>query len=343
MLALQKATSGAWVSHKAMMKRYGKAFRLFTAAGFSLFVQDGYAQVYPVKPIRLIVPFAPGGANDIIARVVSQRLAEPLGQQVIVENRGGAGGAIGAELVARSPADGYILLLANPGPNAINPLLQPKTPYDPIKDFSMVTLMAVSPQVLVVHPSLPVRSAKELVALARSKPGQINYGSSGTGAITHLAMEFFKARTKTDMVHIPYQGANLALTALIGGQVSTMFAALGSITAMLGTHKIRAIGVAANERTPLLPDVPTIAAGGISDFEVVNWFGILGPAGMPRPVIDRLNQTINRVVQSAETRERFAALGFAPRGTTPEELENHIKSELARWSSVIKTQAIKPE
>jgi tripartite-type tricarboxylate transporter receptor subunit TctC len=312
------------------------------AAGFYR-VADVTTQSYPVKPIRLIVPFAPGGANDIIARVVSQRMAEPLGQQVVVENRGGAGGAIGAELVARSPADGYILLLANPGPNAINPLLQPKTPYDPIKDFSMITLMAVSPQVLVVHPSLPVRSAKELVALARSKPGQINYGSSGTGAITHLAMEFFKARTKTDMVHIPYQGANVALTALFGGQVSTMFAALGSISTMLGTNKLRAIGVAANERTPLLPDVPTIAASGIPDFEVVNWFGILGPAGLPRPLIERLNQTINRVVQSAETRERFASLGFVARGTKPEEFENHIKAELARWSSVIKSQAIKPD
>jgi tripartite-type tricarboxylate transporter receptor subunit TctC len=303
----------------------------------------GSGQAFPTKPIRIVVPFAPGGANDIIARVVSQRLAEPLGQQVIVENRGGAGGAIGAELVTRAPADGYTLLLANPGPNAINPVLQPKTPYDPVKDFSMITLMAVSPQVLVIHPSMPVRSAKDLVALARSRPGQINYGSSGTGAITHLGMEFFKARTKTDMVHIPYQGANLSLTALIGGQVSTMFAALGSITAMLGSKKVKAIGVAAKERTSLLPDVPTIAESGIADFEVVNWFGILGPAGMPRPVVDRLNQAINRVIQSADTRERFSTLGFVSRGTTPEELDRHIRTEIDRWRSVIKSQGIKPE
>ena len=328
---------------KVVEPRYHHVTRLVAALLLCAAALDGSAQSYPAKPIRLIVPFAPGGANDIIARVVSQRLAEPLGQQVFVENRGGAGGAIGAELVARSPADGYTLLLANPGPNAINPVLQAKTPYDPLKDFSMITLMAVSPQVLVIHPSLPVRSTKELVALARSKPGQINYGSSGTGAITHLAMEFFKARTKTDMVHIPYQGANLSLTALLGGQVSTMFAALGSITPMLGTNKIRVLAVAANEPTPLLPGVPTIAASGIPDFEVVNWFGILGPAGLPRPVIERLNQTINRVVQSADTRERFASLGFVPRGTTPEEFENHIKSELARWSKVIKAQAIRPD
>ena len=188
-----------------------------------------------------------------------------------------------------------------------------------------------------------MRSAKDLVALAKARPGQINYGSSGIGAITHLGMEFFKARTKTDMVHIPYQGANLSLTGLIGGQVSTMFAALGSIANMLGTNKIKAIGVAANARTPLLPEVPTIAESGIKDFEVVNWFGIVGPANMPRPVVDRLNQAINRVVQAPETKERFSNLGFEPRGGTPEDLDRHIKAEIARWASVIKSQAIKPE
>ena len=207
----------------------------------------------------------------------------------------------------------------------------------------MITLLAVSPQVLVVHPSMPVRSAKELIALTKSNAGQINYGSSGTGAITHLAMELFKARTHTDMVHIPYQGANVALTALIGGQVSTMFAALGSIANMLGTNKIRAIGVASEKRTPLLPNVATIAESGIADFEVVNWFGIVGPAGLPRAVVDRLNQATLHVVQSADTKERFSSLGFEPRGSTPDELERHIKAELARWSGVIKSQNIKAE
>lgn len=305
--------------------------------------QNCIAQTFPSKPVRIVVPFAPGGANDVIARVVAQRLSEPLGQQVLVDNRGGAGGAIGAEYVARSQPDGYTLLLANPGPNAINPSLQPKTPYDPLKDFSMITLMAVSPQVLVVHPSMPVRSAKELVALAHSKPGQINYGSSGTGAITHLAMEFFKARTKTDMVHIPYKGASVSLTELMGGQVSTMFAALGSISSMLGSNRVRAIGVASIERTPLLPDVPTLGESGIKDFEVVNWFGIVGPASLPKAVTDRLNQAINRVVQSPDTKERFSTLGFVPRGTTPEALDRHIRSEIERWRSVIKSQNIKPE
>jgi len=301
------------------------------------------AQNFPVKPVRIVVPFAPGGANDVIARVVAQRLVEPLGQQVLVDNRGGAGGAIGADLVAKSQPDGYTLLLANPGPNAINPALQPKTPYDPVRDFSMITLMAVSPQVLVVHPSMPLRSARDLIALAKSKPGQINYGSSGTGAITHLAMEFFKAKTKTDMVHIPYKGANISLTELVGGQVSVMFAALGSLQSMLGTQRIRVIGVAAAERTPLLPGVPAISESGVTDFEVVNWFGIVSAANTPRPIVDRLNQAINRVVQSADSKERFAGMGFVPRGTTPEELDKHIRAEITRWTGVIKSQNIKPE
>jgi len=326
-----------------MERRYFNVLHLFTAICLCMVGHASFAQAFPAKPIRIIVPFAPGGANDIIARVMSQQLAEPLGQQVFVDNRGGAGGALGAELVARAPADGSTLLLANPGPSAINPVLQPKTPYDPIKDFSMITLMAVSPQVLVIHPSMPVRSAKDLVALARSKPGQINYGSSGIGAITHLAMELFKARTKTDMVHIPYQGANVSLTALIGGQVSTMFAALGSISNMIGTHKIKAIGIAANQRTLLLPDVPTIAESGIPDFEVVNWFGIVGPANLPQPVTDRLNAAINRVVQAPETRARFSSLGFEPRGTTPEEFSAFIRAEMARWGKVIREKGIRAE
>ncbi|MFN9490278.1 MAG: Bug family tripartite tricarboxylate transporter substrate binding protein [Betaproteobacteria bacterium] len=316
---------------------------LSLAACAALAATTAAAQSFPAKPVRIVVPFAPGGANDVIARVVAQRLAEPLGQQVLVDNRGGAGGAIGADLVAKATPDGYTLLLANPGPNAINPVLQPKTPYDPIRDFSMITLMAVSPQVLVVHPSLPVKSVKEFIAMARARPGQINYGSSGTGAITHLAMEFFKAKTKTDIVHIPYKGANIALTELVGGQVSAIFAALGSIQSMIGSQRIRVIGVAAAERTPLLPGVPAIAESGITDFEVVNWFGIVGPANLPRPVVERLNRAINQVVQSADSKERFAGMGYAPRGTTPEELDRHIRAEIARWSAVIKSQNIKPE
>lgn len=309
----------------------------------TLFAAAAAAQNFPSKPIRLIVPFAPGGSSDIVARTLAQRAAEPLGQQIIVDNRGGAGGAIGAEIVARAPADGYTLLLANPGPNAINPALNPKINYDPIKDFSAVTLAAASPQVLVVHPSMPVKSVREFIALARSRPGQINYGSSGTGAITHLAMEFFKGRTKTDMVHIPYKGASVALAEILGGQVSAMFAALGSIQAQLAGNRLRPIGIAAREQTPLLPGVPTIIEGGVPDFEVINWFGIVAPGNTPKPVIDRLYQAMSRAVLAPEMKERFTGMGFIPRGSTPEEMDKHIRAELERWRSVIKSQNIKPE
>jgi len=319
------------------------ALACWTAVSATCSTYSAFAQSFPSKPVRIVVPFVPGGANDIIARVVSQKLAEPLGQQVIVENRGGAGGAIGAELVARSQPDGYTLLLANPGPNAINPSLQPKTPYDPIRDFSPVTLMAVSPQILVAHPSLPVRTTADLIALARARPGVVNYGSSGTGAITHLAMEYFKSRTGTNLVHIPYKGANVSLTELMGGQVSVMFAALGSITSMLGTGRVRAIAVAAKERTPLLPEVPSLAEQGVPNFEVMNWFGIVAPANTPAAIVDQLNRAINGVVASAESRERFASLGFVPRGTTPAEFDRHIRSEIERWRAVIKAQHIRPE
>jgi tripartite-type tricarboxylate transporter receptor subunit TctC len=308
-----------------------------------LVTEVSVAQPFPTKPIRLIVPFAPGGSSDIVARTIAQRAAEPLGQPIVVENRGGAGGALGAEIVARAAPDGYTLLLANPGPNAINPVLQPKIPYDPIRDFTPVTLIAASPQVLVVHPSMPVKSVKEFIALARSRPGQINYGSSGIGAITHLAMEFFKGKTRIDIVHVPYKGASVALAEILGGQVSAMFAALGSIQSQLASQRLRPIGVAAREQTALLPGVPTIIEGGVPDFEVINWFGLAAPGNTPRPVVERLHQVVSRIVQAPENRERFASMGFIPRGTTPEEMDRHVRAEIERWRSVVRSQNIKPE
>jgi tripartite-type tricarboxylate transporter receptor subunit TctC len=320
-----------------------RCLALLAAAGASLAGGTAAAQTYPTKPVRLVVPFAPGGANDIIARVMAQRLSEPLGQQVIVDNRGGAGGAIGAETVARAAPDGYTLLLANPGPNAINPSLMAKPPYDPAKDFAFISLMAVSPMVLVVNPALPAKNVQEFIALARAKPGQINYGSSGTGAITHLSMEYFKVRTKTDIVHIPYQGANVALTALIGNQVSASFVALGSLSPLMGSGKLRPLGIAARERSQQLPDVPTINESGVPNFEVTNWFGIVGPPKLPKPIVDRLNGEIARILKLPETQERFVSLGFVSRGGSPAEFEQFVKAEITRWSEVIKAQGIKGE
>jgi len=319
------------------------AFILLMAVSTSLAGGAASAQVFPTKSVRLVVPFAPGGANDIIARVMAQRLSEPLGQQVIVDNRGGAGGAIGADTVAKAAPDGYTLLLANPGPNAINPSLTAKPLYDPMKDFSFITLMAVSPMVLVVNPTLPAKSVQEFIALARAKPGQINYGSSGTGAITHLSMEYFKVRTRIDVVHIPYQGANVALTSLIGNQVSASFVALGSYTPLMATGKLRALGIAARERNAQLPDVPTINESGVPNFEVTNWFGIVGPPKMPKPIIDRLNGEIARILKTPDMQERFVQLGFVSRGGSPVEFEQFVKAEIARWSEVIKAQGIRGE
>ncbi|MGH8619475.1 MAG: Bug family tripartite tricarboxylate transporter substrate binding protein [Burkholderiales bacterium] len=316
---------------------------LLSAAGACLAAGAAQAQTFPTKPVRFVVPFAPGGANDIIARVMAQRLAEPLGQQVIVDNRGGAGGALGAEMVVRAAPDGYTLLLANPGPNAINPSLTAKPLYDPLKDFSFITLMAVSPMVLVVNPTLPAKNVQEFITLARAKPGLINYGSSGTGAITHLSMEYFRVRTKTDLTHIPYQGANPALTALIGNQVAASFVALGSYTPLMQTGKLRALGIAARERNAQLPDVPTINESGVPNFEVTNWFGIVGPAKLPKPVVERFNSEIARILKSQDMQDRFVQLGFVSRGGAPAEFEQFVKAEIARWREVIKAQGIKGE
>jgi len=326
----------------AIARRF-RCLKWLTAAGATLTAGVAQAQYFPTKPVRLVVPFAPGGANDIIARVMAQRLSEPLGQQVIVDNRGGAGGAIGADTVAKAAPDGYTLLLANPGPNAINPSLTAKPLYDPLKDFSFITLMAVSPMVLVVNPTLPAKNVQEFIALARAKPGQINYGSSGTGAITHLSMEYFKVRTRTDLVHIPYQGANVALTSLIGNQVSASFVALGSYTPLMATGKLRPLGIAARERNAQLPDVPTINESGLPNFEVTNWFGIVGPAKVPAAIVDRLNSEIGRILKSADMQQRFVTLGFVSRGGTPAEFAQFVKAEIARWSEVIKTQGIRGE
>jgi tripartite-type tricarboxylate transporter receptor subunit TctC len=314
---------------------------VLTIAGF--IPVNVIAQNYPVKPIRLVVPFAPGGANDVVARIVSQRLSGTLGQQVIVENRGGAGGSIGAEYVAKAPADGYTLLLANPGPSVINPLLQPRSGFDSLRDITPITLMTVSPMVLVVHPSMPVKNVKELIAYVKSKPGKVNYGSSGLGAITHLTMEYFKARTNLDMVHVPYKGAAVSLTAIMGGEVSMMFAALGSLQAVLESKKVRVLAIAAPDRTDLIPGAPTVSESGVPDFISMNWFGVVGPPNTPRPIVDKLNQEINRVVRSAEAKEQFDKLGFFPRGTTPEQFGKHIKDEIELWGNLIKTQGIKAE
>jgi len=256
------------------------------------------AQNYPTKPIRLVVPFPAGGTTDILARAAAQKLSEALGQQVVVDNRPGAGGNIGADIVAKSAPDGYTLLMGTVGTHAINPSLYTKMPYDHFKDFVPVVLVAGVPNVLVVTPSLPVNSVQDLIKLAKEKPGQINFASSGSGTSIHLSGELFKTMTGVEMTHVPYKGSSPALTDLMGGQVQLMFDNLPSALPQIKGGKLRAIAVTSTKRAPALPDIPTMAESGLPGFEASSWFGVLAPAGTPPAVVTRINTEINKWLQS---------------------------------------------
>jgi tripartite-type tricarboxylate transporter receptor subunit TctC len=301
------------------------------------------AQEYPVRPIRLIVPFPPGGGNDTIARLMGQKLAPALGQQVLVDNRPGAAGSIGAELAAKSPPDGYTLFLAGVASHGINPNLRRQLPYDPVRDFSGVSLIASAPLLVVVHPSLPATSVKQLVALAKTKPGAINFASNGTGGSSHLAGELFMMTTGTTMVHIPYKGLSLALTDLLSGQVQLMFSSAVSMLPQVKAGKLRAIAMTGATRSPAIPDIPTVAEAGVSGYETGSWYGIVAPAKTPRPVIERLSREIAAATRSAEISRRLADEAVIPIGSTPEEFDAHIKRELARWAKVIARAKISNE
>jgi tripartite-type tricarboxylate transporter receptor subunit TctC len=301
------------------------------------------AQDYPVKPLRLIVPFPPGGGNDTIARLIGQRLSPVLGQQVIVDNRPGAGGTIGAELAAKSPPDGYTLFLAGVASHGINPNLRKTLPYDPLRDFQGVSLIASAPLLVVVHPSLPVTSIKQLVALARARPGVINFASNGTGGSSHLAVELFKMMTGTDMVHIPYKGLSLALTDLLSGQVELMFSSAVAMLPQVKAGKLRAIAMTGAKRSPAIADIPTVAESGVPGYETGSWYGVVAPRGTPRPVIERLGREIASITRSPEISGRLTEEAVTPIGSSPEEFDAHIKKELARWAQVISRAKIAAE
>ena len=290
---------------------------------------------YPVKPIRLIVPYPPGGGTDTIARPLAQRLTENLGQQVLVDNRGGAGGNIGMEFVARSAPDGYTLVVGLTAQLAVNPSLFPKLPYDPLKDFAPITLLGDQPYLLVVHPSVPAKSVKEFVALARAHPGQLTYASSGNGSGAHLAGEMLKTMAHIDLVHVPYKGAGLALPDLIAGQVQFSFLTHTTAGPLVQSGRLRALGVTTVKRSPALPDLPAIAET-IPGYDSAVWYGVLAPAGTPREIVARLNSEILRVLGSPEFRQRFTMAAVAPIGSTPERLGEYIKSEIARWAKLVK-------
>lgn len=297
----------------------------------------GAAQVqYPTKPIRLIVPFPPGGTTDVVARVIAQKLTENWSQQVVVDNRPGAGGIIGTELAAKAPADGYTLLLGSITTHAVNPSLYKKLPFDPLRDFAPVSLAVSTPQVLVVHPSVAAKSVKELIALAKAKPGQLNYASAGTGTSPHLTFELFKSMAGVDLVHVPYKGTGPAITDLIGGQVQTMITGVVALYPHIKAGKLRALGATSAKRVAALPDVPTIAESGVPGFDVASWFGVFAPAGTPKPIVARLNAEIVKILAVPELRRKLAGQGADPATNTPEQFAAYVKSELARWSKVVK-------
>jgi len=291
------------------------------------------AQNYPAKPIRMIVPYAPGGGVDIMGRIVSARLSERMGVQVVVENRGGAGTVIGTDLVAKAAADGYVLLFGNPALSA-NPALNDNLPYDTLKHLAPVVMVAASFNVLVVHPSLPVKSVRELVALAKSKPGQLNYASAGDGSAIYLAMAMFQNTAGIDVVHIPYKGAGPALIDVVGGQVPMMFIASPPAVGYVNSGKLRGLAVSGVKRLAVLPDIPTIAESGYRGFEVNNWYGILAPGETPAAIVARLNTEVNALLASADVKERMAALGAEPAGGTAEQFGQRLRDEISLWRKV---------
>ncbi len=318
-----------------------------TMMGVLLFAA-GVAQAadftYPTKPIRFICPYAPGGAGDIFTRTIGQKLGEALGTTVVVDNRAGANGGIGTELVARAPADGYTLLMGNAGPMTVNPNLYLKLGYDTLKDFAPVTQGTSYMYVLVVPPAAPVKSLPDFIKLLQSKPGQMTYGSTGIGGGNHLSGELFSLMTTTKSIHVPYTGSSLALAALLGGQISYMFDTVITAVPQLRSGKLRAIGVTGGKRASALPDVPTLNELGLKGFELTQWQAVVAPAGTPKPVIDRLNREVVKALKMPDVIDRLATQGGNDLvGNTPEEFAQVIKSDLALYARIIKAAGIKPQ
>ncbi len=298
---------------------------------------------YPTKPIRLIVPFPPGGGNDILARAIGQRLAEVIGQQIIVDNRGGAGGMLGAELAAKAAPDGYTIFLGSVGNLAFNPALHAKLAYDPVRDFAPVTLLATSAFILIANPAVPAKSVKELIALAKAKPGQLNYGTAGPGSSLHMTGEIFKLATGTDIVPVAYKGTAPALIDLMAGQVQIMFSTMPSALPHVKTGKLRALGVSGPKRTAAAPDVPTIAEAGVPGFEVLNWQGMAAPSKTPQAIIQKLNRALQETLKTPKVIETLMAQGLEAAGSTPEQFGALVKSEVVKYTKVVKEAKITVE
>ena len=302
-----------------------------------------FAQAWPAKPVRWIAPYPPGGSSDLVARAIGNRLAEQLGQPVLIDNRPGVGGSLGTEVAARSAPDGYTLLLANIAPLAINPHIYPKLGYDVLRDFEAVTLLATGPTLLVVGPSLSVKSVQELIALAKAKPGAIKYGTGGSGTPAHLTTELLRLMTGIELLHVPYKGTGQSVTDLLGGQIDFVFASPPVAAAHVKSGKLRALAASSAKRTPLAPDIPTVAESGVPGFDMVTWWGAVVPAKTPAPIIDRLNVTLRKSLEFADTQERFAALGIDVQSSTPAAFRAFIAAELGRYGKLAKQVGLKNE
>jgi tripartite-type tricarboxylate transporter receptor subunit TctC len=299
---------------------------------------------YPARPVRMVVPFPPGGGADFTARTVGQRMGEAMGQPVVVENRPGANGLVGTELVARSAPDGYTILLVDRGALGVNPSLYARLPYDPLKDFAYVGIATEAPYVLVINPSLPAKSVSELVALARTKPGSIHYGSFGIGSMPQLNLEAFNRRHGTDLYHVPYKGAGPAVKAVVAGEVGVAIASAPSVLGFIRDGRLRALAVGADKRLALLPDVPTLAeAGGGADTLIPTFFALAAPAGTPRPIVAKLSAEAQRAVAAPDVAEKLVANGLVPAGGTPEAMANAVAADVARFGALVKAIGIKPE
>jgi len=331
-----KSNFGQAVTPKAL-KGLAAAMPLLLAASVACAATE--AERYPVKPIRIVVPFTPGGSNDLIARVIAQKMNEAWGQPVIIDNRPGAGSTIGIELVVRAAPDGYTLLTTSGG-IAINVSLY-KLPFNPVTDLAPVALLAQMPYLLAANPSLPAKSTQDLIKLARAQPGKVVFSSSGAGTSSHLTMEMFKSAAKLDMLHVPYKGGGPAVNAVMSGEAQTTFNVITGTLPHVRSGKLRALGVSSAKRADVAPEIPTVAESGVPGFEVIAWYNIFAPARTPRPIVNRLNAEIVRILQQPDVRERFQALGVAPLTGSPDDLAKYLKFEVDRWAKLIKERGIK--
>jgi tripartite-type tricarboxylate transporter receptor subunit TctC len=315
-------------------------FRVFAGAAVTLLAVAAAAQTYPSRPVRVILGVPAGGTPDVLARTVIPGMSDLLGQPLVIDNRGGAGGRIGIELASRATPDGYTLLFTAPG-LTILPHVQRDVPFDPVRDFAPIGLIATSPFLLLVHPSVPAKSVKELIALARAEPGILTYASAGNGATNHLTMELFKSMAGVNITHVPYKGAPQAVTDLIGGRVKVMFNSIAPIMGHLKAGRVVALGTSGLQRAPQLPDIPTISEAGVPGYEMVNWFGMLAPAKTPQPIVTRVAQVLVEALRMPETRAQFEALGTSPVGDGPQEYAAFIRRETEKYAKVVKFAGMK--